>query len=128
VEIDLYFIHERVATSDVHVLNVPTMLQFTDIFTKGLSSIVFLSVQVKVEDYGMLATSLGFWISPHVFTYIPMYKGLGLSTLSILIHSQLWAILHLTLRYFVWDRSLLQRLLLVDKLHLPNSFTVTTSM
>jgi hypothetical protein len=95
---------------------------------KGYRRLFLLSVQVKVEDYGVLATSLGFWISPHVFTYIPIYKGLGLSTLSILIHSQLWAILHLTLRSFVWDRSLLQRLLLVDKLHLPNSFTVTTSM
>jgi hypothetical protein len=33
MEIDLHFFRERVATGDVRVLSVPTMLQFTDIFT-----------------------------------------------------------------------------------------------
>jgi hypothetical protein len=41
VEIDLHFVHERIATSDVRFLSVPTTLQFADIFTKGLSSSVF---------------------------------------------------------------------------------------
>jgi hypothetical protein len=41
VEIDLHFIRERVAVGDVRVLHVPTASQFTDIFTKGLSSSVF---------------------------------------------------------------------------------------
>jgi hypothetical protein len=41
VEIDLHFVWERVAAGDVQVLSVPTMMQFTDIFTKGLPSSVF---------------------------------------------------------------------------------------
>jgi hypothetical protein len=41
VEIDLQFVHERVAVRDVRVLHVPTTSQFADIFTKGLPSSVF---------------------------------------------------------------------------------------
>jgi hypothetical protein len=41
VEIDLHFVQERVALGDVQVLHVPTTSQFTDIFTKGLPSLVF---------------------------------------------------------------------------------------
>jgi hypothetical protein len=42
VEIDLQFIGERVAVGDICVLYVPTTSQFTDIFTKGLPSSMFL--------------------------------------------------------------------------------------
>jgi hypothetical protein len=42
VEIDLHFMWEHVAISDVHVLHVPTTSQFTNIFTKGLPTSVFL--------------------------------------------------------------------------------------
>jgi hypothetical protein len=42
VEIDLHFVRERVATSVVRVLHVPTTSQFTDIFTKGLPLSIFL--------------------------------------------------------------------------------------
>ncbi|WVZ85197.1 hypothetical protein U9M48_032147 [Paspalum notatum var. saurae] len=41
VEIDLHFVRDRVAISDVRVLHVPTTSQFADIFTKGLPSAVF---------------------------------------------------------------------------------------
>jgi hypothetical protein len=41
VEIDLHFVRERVAI-DVHVLHVPTTSQFTEIFTKGLPTSIFL--------------------------------------------------------------------------------------
>jgi hypothetical protein len=41
VEIDLHFVHERVAVWDVLVLHIPTTSQFTDILTKGLPSSVF---------------------------------------------------------------------------------------
>jgi hypothetical protein len=41
VEIDLHFVCERIAVGDVCVLHVPTTSQFTDIFTKGLPSLVF---------------------------------------------------------------------------------------
>jgi hypothetical protein len=43
VEIDLHFVRERVAIGDVRVLHVPTTSQFTDIFTKGLPTSVFLN-------------------------------------------------------------------------------------
>jgi hypothetical protein len=35
----IFIILEKVAIGQVHVLHVPTTLQFTDIFTKGLSSV-----------------------------------------------------------------------------------------
>jgi hypothetical protein len=38
VEIDLHFIQEKVAIGQVHVLHVPTISQFADIFTKRLPS------------------------------------------------------------------------------------------
>jgi hypothetical protein len=42
VKIDLHFVRERVAAADVRVLNVPTTLQFADIFTEGLPTSAFL--------------------------------------------------------------------------------------
>jgi hypothetical protein len=41
VEIDLHFVREKVAIGQVRVLHVPTISQFTDIFTNGLPSSVF---------------------------------------------------------------------------------------
>jgi hypothetical protein len=41
MKIDLHFIQEKVAIGQVHVFHVPTTLQFTDIFMKGLPSSVF---------------------------------------------------------------------------------------
>jgi hypothetical protein len=41
VEIDLHFVREKVAIGQVRILHVPTTSQFTDIFTKGLPSLVF---------------------------------------------------------------------------------------
>jgi hypothetical protein len=51
VEIDLHFMWERVAISDVHVLHVPTTSQFTDIFTKGLPTSVFLEFWSSLNIY-----------------------------------------------------------------------------
>jgi hypothetical protein len=41
VEINLHFVREKVAIGQVCIIHVPTISQFTDIFTKGLSSSVF---------------------------------------------------------------------------------------
>ena len=41
MEIDLHFVHDRVAIGDVRVLHVLTTSQFADIFTKGLPSSTF---------------------------------------------------------------------------------------
>jgi hypothetical protein len=51
VEIDLYFVWERVAIGDVHVLHVPTISQFTDIFTKGLPTSVFSEFRSSLNIY-----------------------------------------------------------------------------
>jgi hypothetical protein len=49
VEIDLHFVHVRVAVGDVRVPHVPMTSQFADIFTKGLSSSVFLEFQSSLN-------------------------------------------------------------------------------
>jgi hypothetical protein len=49
VDIDLHFVRERVAAGDVRVLSVPTMLQFADIFTKGLPMSVFLDFRSSLN-------------------------------------------------------------------------------
>jgi hypothetical protein len=49
VEIDLRFVCKRVAVGYVRVLHVPTTSQFTDIFTKGLPSSVFLEFRSNLN-------------------------------------------------------------------------------
>ncbi|GJS00738.1 DNA-directed DNA polymerase [Tanacetum coccineum] len=41
IEIDIHFISDLVAADQVRVLHVPSLYQFVDIFTKGLSSALF---------------------------------------------------------------------------------------
>nr|GEW33734.1 ribonuclease H-like domain-containing protein [Tanacetum cinerariifolium] len=41
VEIDIHFVHDLVAASQVRVLHVPSRYQFANIFTKGLPSALF---------------------------------------------------------------------------------------
>ncbi|XP_071714344.1 uncharacterized mitochondrial protein AtMg00810-like [Rutidosis leptorrhynchoides] len=41
IEMDIHFVHEKVARGKVRVLHVPTHFQITDIFTKGLPSVLF---------------------------------------------------------------------------------------
>ena len=49
VEIDLHFVRKRVCTGDVCVLHVPTTSQFTDVFTKGLPTSVFVEFQSSLN-------------------------------------------------------------------------------
>ena len=49
VEIDLHFVRDRVAIGDVRVLHVPTTSQFADIFTKRLSSSIFLEFRSSLN-------------------------------------------------------------------------------
>ena len=49
VEIDLHFVHDRVAVGDVRVLHVPTTSQFADIFTKSLPSSTFLEFRPSLN-------------------------------------------------------------------------------
>lgn len=43
VELDIHFVRENVAIGEVKVLHVPSAFQYVDIFTKGLSSSLFVS-------------------------------------------------------------------------------------
>jgi hypothetical protein len=49
IEIDLHFIRERVAVGDLRVLHVTTSSQYTDIFTKGLSSSLFTKFRASLN-------------------------------------------------------------------------------
>jgi hypothetical protein len=51
VEIDLHFVREKVAISQVHVLHVLMTSQFTDIFTKGLPSSIFNEFRSNLNIY-----------------------------------------------------------------------------
>jgi hypothetical protein len=51
VKINLHFIREKVVISQVCVLHVPTTSQFTDIFTKGLASLVFNEFRSSFNIY-----------------------------------------------------------------------------
>jgi hypothetical protein len=59
IEIDLHFVQERVAIGDVHVLHVSMASQFTDIFTKGLPTSVFLEFRFNLNIHG--GQSFDFW-------------------------------------------------------------------
>jgi hypothetical protein len=41
VKIDIHFIQEKFALGELWVIHVPTQLQFADIMTKGLPTLVF---------------------------------------------------------------------------------------
>lgn len=41
IEIDMHFVHERVALGEACVLHVPTTSQYANIFTQGLPALIF---------------------------------------------------------------------------------------
>jgi len=43
IELDIYFVRERVALGELHVVHVPTDQQFADVMTKGLPTATFRS-------------------------------------------------------------------------------------
>jgi hypothetical protein len=49
IEIDLHFVRNRIAMSQVRVLLVPSSRQFTNILTKGLSSPLFLDFRSSIN-------------------------------------------------------------------------------
>nr|AAL77129.1 Putative polyprotein [Oryza sativa]AAP52413.1 retrotransposon protein, putative, Ty3-gypsy subclass [Oryza sativa Japonica Group] len=49
VEIDLHFVHDRVAAGSVRVLHVPTTSQYADIFTKGLPTSIFVEFRSSLN-------------------------------------------------------------------------------
>ncbi|WVZ84579.1 hypothetical protein U9M48_031602, partial [Paspalum notatum var. saurae] len=61
IEIDFHFVRDRAALGEVRVLHVPTSLEFTDIFTKGLPSPVFTEFRssLNVRQAVVLTTGGG---------------------------------------------------------------------
>lgn len=59
VEIDIHFVREKVATGEVRVLHVPSARQFADIFTKGLSSPLFLDFRDSLSVRASAASTVG---------------------------------------------------------------------
>lgn len=47
IEIDIHFAHDKVATGQVRVLHITFTLQYYDIFTKGLPTSLFFSVDFR---------------------------------------------------------------------------------
>ncbi|GJW81798.1 ribonuclease H-like domain-containing protein [Tanacetum coccineum] len=49
IEIDIHFVRDYVASRQVRVLHVPSRFQYADIFTKGLSSALFLEFRSSLN-------------------------------------------------------------------------------
>jgi hypothetical protein len=49
IRIDLHFVREHMAISDVHVLHVPMTSQFADIFMKGVPTSLFLEFRYSIN-------------------------------------------------------------------------------
>nr|GEW57041.1 ribonuclease H-like domain-containing protein [Tanacetum cinerariifolium] len=52
IEIDIHFVHDLVVDGQVLVLHVPSRYQFSDIFTKGLSSALFEEFHTSLSASG----------------------------------------------------------------------------
>lgn len=48
VEIDIHFVHEKVAKGEVRVIHIPPSHQYADIFTKGLPSTLFTKFKASL--------------------------------------------------------------------------------
>jgi hypothetical protein len=51
VQIDLHFICNKVSIGEVHVLHILTISQFTNIFTMGLTSLLFSEFRSSLNIY-----------------------------------------------------------------------------
>lgn len=49
IEIDIHFVRDKVAIGHVRVLHVPSSSQYADIFTKGLSTSLFLDFRSSLN-------------------------------------------------------------------------------
>ncbi|GJR92956.1 ribonuclease H-like domain-containing protein [Tanacetum coccineum] len=49
IEIDIHFVRDYVASGQVRVLHIPSQFQYADIFTKGLSSALFLEFRSSLN-------------------------------------------------------------------------------
>jgi hypothetical protein len=49
IEIDIHFVHEKVALGEVRVLHVPTSAKFADILAKGLPTSSFTDIRSSLN-------------------------------------------------------------------------------
>nr|GEY62900.1 NBS-containing resistance-like protein [Tanacetum cinerariifolium]GEY62904.1 NBS-containing resistance-like protein [Tanacetum cinerariifolium] len=59
IEIDIHFIHDKVAAGHVRVLHVPFRFQYADIFTKGLPYPLFVDFRSSLSVCKTLAPTAG---------------------------------------------------------------------
>lgn len=54
IELDIHFVHEKIALGELHVLHVPSSAQFADVMTKGLPMMMFTelwsSLSIRPSD------------------------------------------------------------------------------
>jgi len=48
IELDIHFVREKVAVSELHVIHVPSAQQLADVFTKGLPSALFFDFRYSL--------------------------------------------------------------------------------
>ncbi|GKF56119.1 ribonuclease H-like domain-containing protein, partial [Tanacetum coccineum] len=59
IEIDIHFVHDKVAAGHVRVLHVPSRFQYADIFTKGLPYPLFADFGSSLSVCKSLAPTVG---------------------------------------------------------------------
>jgi hypothetical protein len=59
IEMDIHFVHEKVARGQVHVLHVPSRYQIADIFTKGLPLVLFQDFRDSLSIHEPPASTAG---------------------------------------------------------------------
>ena len=59
IEIDLHFVRDHMAAGDVRVLHVPTTSQYTDVFTKGLPTVIFNEFRSSLNVRGAADQTAG---------------------------------------------------------------------
>ena len=59
IEMDIYFVREKVAKGEVRVLHVPSRYQIADIFTMGLPRILFDDFRTSLSIRNAPATTAG---------------------------------------------------------------------
>jgi hypothetical protein len=65
IDIDLHFVHDRVALGDAKVVHVFRNSQFADIFTKGFPTVVFREFQTSLNIVHCHSSTVG-GVEPYV--------------------------------------------------------------
>nr|GEU40750.1 ribonuclease H-like domain-containing protein [Tanacetum cinerariifolium] len=69
IEIDIHFVREKVAAGHVRVLHVPSRFQYADIFTKGLTYLLFADLRLSLIVCKFLALTARAYYSTYYIVY-----------------------------------------------------------